>query len=151
MNEDAWERYDRGEPTKLTLSIAAPQNLENLPGVAGSVLGASKRLAEITEAPVVTLQVSMGRARGSLSKQAVDAVLRAFTTEEQEENVRSLSVKSRVEGLPSDEIDFIKDLARDQAVLDLPSDNHDGHLQIRYAFIERSFEARLAYLRERYG
>lgn len=151
LNEDAWERYNRGQPRTLTLSIAAPQHLANLEGPSGSVLAASRRLAEVTHAPIVTIQVSMGHNRGGLFKAAVDQVIRSFSSEEIEGGVRGLSVKTKEEGQPTDEIDFLKDLARDQETLDLPSNNHAEHLQRRYAFLERSFQPRLPILREMYA
>lgn len=151
INEDAWERYNRGAPRTLTLSVAAPRQLRNLEGNAGGVLSASRRLAEITNAPIVTIEVSMGHARGSLLKGAVDQVVRAFTSEGAEGGVRGLSVKTKEEGQPTEEIDFLKDLARDQDILDLPVDNPVDHLRMRYAFIERSFRARLDGLRELYA
>lgn len=151
INDDAWERYNRGQPRSLTLSIAAPQQLGALDGVAGGVLAASKRLAEITNAPIVTIEVSMGHAKGGLLKNAVDRVVQAFSSEESEADVRSLVVKTKSEGVPTDEIDFIKDLARDRDVLDLPSDDHEKNLRVRYAFLERSFLSRIENLREMYA
>ncbi len=151
INDDAWDRYNRGNPKTLTLSIASPQQLDGLAGASGSVLEASKRLAEITHAPIVTITVTMGHARGGLFKRSVDQIVRAFSSEEQGDAVRGLSVKSKVDGMPSDEIDFLKDLARDRDILELPSDDHDQHLRERWNFIERSFVARLPALREMYG
>ena len=93
----------------------------------------------------------MGHTRGSLLKSAVDQIVRAFTSEEVEDGVRGLSVKSKEGELPTDEIDFIKDLARDQDTLDLSSDDHDRNLQMRYAFLECSFLPRLDALRALYA
>src|SRR4051812_9138437 len=44
LNEDAWERYNLGEPRSLTLTVASPQNLPRIEGEVGSVLASSKRL-----------------------------------------------------------------------------------------------------------
>jgi len=151
VNEDAWERYNRGQPRNLTFSVAAPQNLQNIPGLPGGVLAASRHLAEITHAPIVTVEVSMGSFKGSLFKNAVDQIVRSFSSEDHQGDVRSLTVRTKEEGHPADEIDFIKDLARDREVLDLPPADPAGHIQRRYAFIERAFGARLGVLREMYG
>lgn len=151
VNDDAWERYNRGEPRTLTLSIAAPQQIERLDGIPGSVLSVSKRLAEITQAPIVTVQVAMGHSKGSLFKDAVDQIIQRFSSEGEESGVRDLSVRSKADGLPADEIDFLRDLARDQETLELSSDDHDTNLQTRWSFIERSFAPRLDTLREMYG
>lgn len=151
LNEDAWERYNAGQPRSLKISLAAPENLEPVEGPAGDVIAASRRLSEIAHAPVITVEVSVGHRRDHLAKRFVDRVLRTFMADEAADSVRTLTVKTKEEGLPTDKIDFLNDLSRDQEVLDLPSDNHDENVSRRLRFIERSFEARLPGMRELYG
>jgi hypothetical protein len=151
LNEDAWERYNEGAPRSLKVSLAAPQNLAPIEGPAGDVLAASRRLAEISHAPVITVEVSVGRRQENLAKRFVDSVIRALTAEDAADNVRKLTVKTKEEGEPSDTIDFLNDLSRDQEVLDLPSNDHEENIRRRLRFIERSFSERLPGMRELYG
>lgn len=153
VNEDAWDRYNRGEPRSLTVAIANPQNLPNVEGEVSSVIQSSKRLAEIAHAPVITISVSMGHIRRrNLLRGFVDNVIRTFTEgDAADADVQKLRVKSKQPDLPSDEIDFINDLSRDQETLELPSNDHAVNIERRLAFVLRSFRPRLAGLREMYG
>ena len=153
VNNDAWERYNRGEPRSLMFSIASPENLPRVEGQVGSVMETTRRLAEIANAAVVTVEVSMGRSQAhNLSKRMVDAIIRSITGGAlADSDVRKLSVKSKVEGLQTDEIDFIRDFAKDQDTLDLPSDDHDENAARRTRFIVRSFQDRLDDIRDMYA
>lgn len=152
VSNDAWERYNRGQPRTLTVTIAAPENLDNVPGPANSVIQASKRLADISEAPVITIDVSMGHTRRrNLSRDFVSGVLDALTGDGAADSIRSLKVKSKQEGLPSDEIDFVNDFARDQETLELPAGDHDENIARRLRYIQRCLINRLPDLRALYG
>jgi hypothetical protein len=153
VNEDAWQRYNRGQPRKLTLSIAAPQNLPRVEGDVGSIIESSKRLSDISNAPIVTIEVSMGQVKQrNLRKQLIDRVIRTFTTGAgADADVRALTVKTKQEGLPTDTIDFVRDFMRDQETLDLPSNNHDENIARRLRYLQRVFRPRLDGLRVLYG
>jgi hypothetical protein len=153
VNEDAWERYNRGQPRTLTLSIAAPENLPRIEGDVGSIIESSQRLAEISNAPIVTIEVSMGHVRHrNLTKRFVDRVIHTFTAgAAADADVRALSVRTKQEGMPIDTIDFVRDFMRDQETLDLPSDNHDENINRRLRYVQRVFRPRLATLRDLYA
>ncbi len=51
VGKDAWAKYNRGLPTKLTLTIAQPQNLEAVEGNVGSVIDSTRTLSEIYDGP----------------------------------------------------------------------------------------------------
>lgn len=152
VNNNAWERYNRGQPRSISISIAAPQNLENIEGPADAVISATKRLAEMSAAPVVTIEMSMGNVqRASLAKRFIDQVVQEFTQGDSADQVRSLSVKTKEGDLPPDTIDFIHDFARDQETLDLRSDNHEENYNVRSSYIVRSLNDRIIDLRAMYA
>lgn len=151
VNDDAWERYNRGDPRSISFKIASPDNLDVVAGE-GSILSISKRLADISDGASVTVQISMGNLRQrNLRRDFVDGAINLLTGDAVGERVKSLRVKSKREGMPTDEIDFVQDFARDHEELDLPNDDHAENYRRRAAFVMRSFQARLNGIRDVYG
>jgi len=151
VSDDAWARYNRGDPRSITFKIASPENLDVAAG-GGSALSISKRLAEISDGASITVQISMGTVQQrNLRRDFVDSTIRLLTGDGAADRVKSLKVKSKPEGQPTDEIDFVKDFARDHDELELPSDNHAENYRRRAAFVMRSFKARIDEIRDGYA
>lgn len=151
IRRDAWERYGRGSPSSVVLEIAAPADLPAVEGEVGSVIASTKRLAEMANAPVITIEVKMGRTRGSLSKGFVDGILDFFTRGEgREQDVRKLGVTSRTEDA-AEYIDFLQEGLKHSDTLDLPSDDPNVNYRARRNYLEACFNESFDYIRGIYG
>lgn len=127
VREDAWEKYNRGVPTKYEIEIAQPQNLARVEGEVGSVISSATTLAEISGVPIITIEAKMGRAKGSLIKEAVDSIIKYFTVGEGgKEDVRKLKV-SAADDIGSEEINFITDFLRETKDVTVPEGESNGH------------------------
>jgi len=78
INEKAWERFNQGKTKKLVIRIANPTDLGALDGPAKAASESFKAMADAYDAPVVTIEISMGHRKGFLS-QAVTAVAEKFS------------------------------------------------------------------------
>lgn len=151
VNKDAWSKYNRGQPTKLTLTIAQPQNLTSVEGDVGAVIESTRRLSEIYDGPVITVEVKMGRKKGSLAKKAIDGVIRHFTTGQgSTDDVRALSATAANED-GSEAVNFLNDLLRESSDIDVPEGDPDGHYEKRKNRIKSCFNTHFKYIKEVYG
>ncbi len=148
VRKDAWDRYGRGMPRKVSLKIANP-NLHAVEGPVDSLKAASETLAEQFNAPMITIEISMGRKRGGLVKSLVDSTLRYWTEGAgREEDVRALKVDVDSE---SEALDFIEEKLVDRDRLDLPENNPAKHYARRQAAVKQAFNRHLTYITEAYG
>lgn len=151
MRQDAWEKYNRGLPTKIELEIAQPQNLAVIEGDVGSVIESTRKLAEVTHGPVVRIEISMGRRKGSLAKDTVDSVLSYFTQGAGgSEDVRKLNCTSANEE-GAEIINFLNDLLRESREVDVPEGDPDRHYEKRAQWLTACFRAHFSYIAEVYG
>ncbi|MEO1346434.1 MAG: hypothetical protein AAFV74_20015 [Pseudomonadota bacterium] len=151
VRKDAWTKYNRGLPTKLQLTVAQPQNLASVEGEVGSVIESTRTLAEIHDGPVITVEIKMGRKKGSLAKDVVDGVLKYFTSGPgAEEDVRKLSATSVNED-GAEAINFLNDLLKERRDIDVPEGDPDGHYGKRQSWITTCFNSHFDYIKEVYG
>ncbi len=151
VREDAWEKYDRGLPRKFELEIASPQNLESVEGDPGPVVDSFRRLGEITDGPVIRVEVKMGRRKGALAKKALDPIIRYFYQGAgRTEDVRKLTVTSADED-GSESINFLDDLLKESRDVEVPEGDPDGHYKKRRDWLETCFGMHFEYIRQVYG
>ncbi|MEM0948373.1 MAG: DUF6731 family protein [Pseudomonadota bacterium] len=148
---DAWEKYNRGLPTKLELEIAQPQDLSVVEGKAASVIEATRNLADATNGPVISVTVKMGRRKGSLAKDTIDAILNHFSTGTGgSEDVRRLQVTASDED-GAEVINFLNDLLRESRDIDVPEGDPEGHYERRQRWLKTCFDAHFEYISKVYG
>jgi len=151
VNENSWERYDRGSPRKVALKIASPTSLPHVEGDVGAVSSSAKRLGNLYGAPIISVEISMGQKSGSLIKDKVDSLLRYFTNGDgSNEDIRKLSVSAALDD-GAEEINFLNDLISVKAVLDLPRNEPKNNYEKRKNWIKTSFNDKLEYIRNVYG
>lgn len=151
LRKDAWTKYNRGLPTKFSLSVAQPQNLKAVEGTVGSVIESTRRLAEIADGPVITIEVNMGRKKGSLAKDTIDSVLQYFTNGGgATEDLRKLQVTSANED-GSEAINFLKDLLKESRDIELPEGLPEQHYEKRRSWVKACFEMHFEYINGVYG
>jgi hypothetical protein len=133
--------------------LANPGSLPSVEGEVFTATEASKRLAEFFDALMIRIEVSMGRRKGSLARQAVDKMLNYFTQGAgKDADVRGLTVRAKPgEGGETDPIDFIEEMLTVKDTVELPEANPDAHYAIRRAFVKQCFSAKYEYISEVYG
>ena len=152
VQRDAWERYNRGRPRKLRLVIANPENLPAVEGQVGALSDMSRRLAEMADAPMITMEIGMGSRGGSLSKNFIDGVLQFFTNGEgREHDVRQMRVTTTSDEGGGGAIDFLDDVLQSKTTLDLPPTDTEAHFERRRSYVGACFEEHIEYIREVYG
>ena len=151
IRKDGWEKYNRGQPTKFVFTVAQPQNLEAVEGEIGSVINSTRTLAEIYDGPVMTIEVKMGRNKGSLSKPPIDGLIKHFTQGQgATEDVRKLSATSVNED-GSEEINFLNDFLRETRDVEVPEGDPDGHYSKRISWVATCYNMHFDYFKEVYG
>lgn len=152
--QDAWGRYNDGRPRKFVIQLAAPQNLDEVEGSVGALTDAARTLGEMAQAPMITIEVSMGQRRqGFLNREFVTKVLKHFTIGGgSDEDVRKLcsTVALDDEGGTQD-IDFLNEKLKNKDVLDLPNDNAERHYRLRDQFLKDCFAEHFEYIARVYG
>lgn len=151
IREDAWDRYGRGRPSKLIVEIASPTDLPSVEGEVGSVISSTKRLAEISQAPVITIEMKMGRSKGSLAKEVVDGVINFFTKGDgKEQDIRKLEAQVRSDD-GSEIVGFLQEGLKHSTTLDLPTDCTDVNYRARQNYVDECFSESFDYIRRVYG
>lgn len=154
VTEDAWGRYNDGQPRKFVIQLAAPQNLAEVEGPVGELTDALRTLGEIADAPMIRIEVSMGqRRRGHLNRNTITKAIRYFTSGGgSDEDVRKLSSTVSFEGDGgSQDIDFLNEKLKNKGVLDLPNDNAERHYRLRDRFLKDCFAEHFEYIARVYG
>ena len=152
-NEDVWERFERGQPKKFAVAIAAPTNLQAVEGGPAAIASSAKRIAEATHGASIRIEVSAPRGAASLDKGVVRSLLGYFTGEAgAEAGVTSLAISSREGDERADDlINFVDDLLKSKRQLALLPGDVEAHFAERRDFVRASFEENLPYIQRYYG
>ena len=152
--EDSWARYGQGEPDKLMIAIAAPENLETVePDVDGFDAGI-RALAEMAGAPMLNVELSMGHRNGQLDKVGVKSLVQKLLNRRKDGSVdiRKLQVRSENDEHRDgfDVIDFLNPLLDEKG--DISYSGNDP--QIIYnsveTWLEKAFANNLTYIQKTY-
>ena len=150
IRHDAWERYNRGVPRKLSLRVASPTNLPEVEGEVGAVTSSIRRLAEISDAPVVTIEVSMGHAKGKLDDGLITGILNYFTRgSAKDHDVRKLEVVTAADD-DGGAISFLDEVLKLREEITLPRDP-DENYSARRNFVARCLNTHHDYIMNVYG
>lgn len=143
VRNDMWDRFNRGPTRKVQIAMASPSNLGDLEGEAQAASEAARLLGDAYEAPMLNIELSMGRRRGALSegvKNMVSSVLDAAALGTMD--VRKLRATTyQGDGRPNDEIDLLEELLTVKDELALPDNNPNQSYEVRRAFLAQSLNA----------
>ena len=133
VRDDAWERYNKGTLRKFEFKIASPSALDEIEGSVGSVAESSRRLTEVFEAPVIRFEVSMGRRKGSLARQAVEHVIKFFTSGDGRlQDVQTMKAVTKGDDGEIANVNFIEDDLILSEAFNLPQTDPDKHYESKY-------------------
>ncbi|MEA1833997.1 hypothetical protein U8607_18065 [Methylobacterium durans] len=135
VREDAWERYNRSEPRKIQVSVASPTDLSVLDGDGRAVGEAIAAMGEAYEAPKITVEISMGQARGHLGQRITGFVHELLTKSSQEE-IQLEKLKAFTPDFPEG-IDFLDELVVFREELSLHDRDPDINFSIKKDYLRR--------------
>jgi len=146
LRQDAWERFNKGEPKKFEITVAPPDNFNVLDYDGEAVLRSIKAMAEAHKAATVTISVSVGRSRKNHLqniRKTINSLFEAGTSGKL--NVQKMKAVMENEDRSHDRhIDFLHELLSKREKLDLPENDPDlsynrRNSAIRAAMTERGY------------
>lgn len=153
VTNDAWARYNNGQVRKFEISIASPSNLHAAEGSVGAITTAGRNLADMSNAPIINIEVSMGRKKGGLNRETIKKIIRHFTGGRgMNDDVRKLRVSVKNEEAGStDPIDFFDDKLVCKEQISFNGLNADDHYKRRENFLLHCYRENWEYLTSVYG
>ena len=134
VNADAWRKFMAGDVRRLTARIANPSDMGELDGVHNAAGQGFKAMAEAYNAPMITLEISMGTFPGALSK-ATNALAQGLAAM----NFPGVSLdKLRGKVVTNDQIeefDLIEDRVVTKADLEIHDKDHNVNWNIKRKFL----------------
>ncbi|WAC24732.1 hypothetical protein [Blastomonas sp. SL216] len=136
MDGDALARFQEQPLRKLKVRLARPQNLDALDDEAAPAGAAIQAMGEAYEAPEITVELSMGRNKGSLGLAAKAMVEQFLVLFGQGADVRSLHVTPDAgEGLKNEDINLLDSLLSEKGEVNPASDAPDDVYSATSAFV----------------
>lgn len=134
INKDAWKKFNSGQTRKLVMRIANPTDLKDVE-VQGNAAGQSiKAMAEAYDAPSITIEISMGRRKGGLSK-AIRGLADTFSKlGNPEVHVEKLSAVTVVDDA-SEPIDLIEDRVTIKDTISIDDRDPDKNYQVKKNYL----------------
>lgn len=127
IDDDAITRFRQQPLRKLSIRLASPRHLANVEDAAAPVATAVQQLAEDYDAPIVTVELSMGHNRGQLSrgaKQVAEGFLQMLG--QGNADVRTLKVTpDSGEGIENEDINLLDQLLTIRDEIPSPGNNPD--------------------------
>lgn len=152
--EDAWARYGQGEPDKIFITLATPENVTYTEPDEFRFNESVAALAQITNAPMLTVEMSMGRRKGELSKSGIKGLFQKLLSSrsKNEIDLRQLKVRSR-----NDEerdgvelIDFLNPLLDEKGQISYSGSDPDKIYEEVSLWLQTAFGEHLAHIKKTY-
>lgn len=152
--EDSWARYGQGAPDKLMITIAAPENLEEVEPELDGFDAGIKALAEMAGAPMLNVELSMGHRNGQLDKPGVKEMIQKLLTKRKDgsADIRKLQVRAE-----NDEhrdgfevIDFLNPLLDEKGEISYKGNDPAVIYTSVEKWLEKAFSNNLAYIQKTY-
>ena len=133
MDTANWRTFQKMPVRKLKVGVASPQHLGEIENSAASVAGALSTMAEAYEAPIVTVEISMGHRKGGLGQAAKNMAQEVFRLlKDGKADVRSLRARvATTEGEAAEDINLIDEVLSDRYEIALPKNDPDENYTIR--------------------
>lgn len=137
IDEENWRRFMDGEVRKLRVGVASPDHLGMLENGAAAAGHTFRELGQVYGAPVITIELGMGRRNGALTEAAkvlASEMSRLFRSNEGDIRSLKAGVKSQ-DGVPVEEINLIDEVLSDHHEINLPNNDPDHNYAIRKNFL----------------
>jgi len=138
-----WEKFRAHPVRKVRIGIASPQNLGDIEEDGAAVKNSIQRMAEAYDAPVITIEMGMGRRNGALGESARDmmsAMANLFGVGGVD--LRSLKGWVKPDGdAPAEELNLIDEILSEKIDLGELSNDPLASYRLRQAFLKQSLQA----------
>lgn len=142
MDAAALARFQALPLRKLRVKLARPQNLDALDNEASAAGAAIQSLGEAYDAPVVTVELSMGHKKGQLGAGAKAMVQRFLAMAGHEQDVRAVSVTPDAgAGLQNEDINLLDSLLSEKGEINPASDAPDDVYAATSVFVRQRLDA----------
>jgi hypothetical protein len=136
LDAAALARFQAQPLRKLKVKLARPQNLEPLDDEAAAAGVAIRNLGEAYEAPIVTVELSMGHNKGQLGAGAKAMVQRFLAMAGHGQDVRAISVTPDAgEGVQNEDINLLDSLLSEKGEIAPASETPDDVYEATSAFV----------------
>ena len=141
LDAAALARFQAQPLRKLRVKLARPQNLDALDNEAAAAGVAIQSLGEAYEAPIVTVELSMGHNKGQLGAGAKAMVQRILAMAGHGQDVRAVSVTPDAgEGVQNEDINLLDSLLSEKGEIDPVSDAPDDVYASTSAFVRQRLD-----------
>ena len=138
MDAAALARFSAQPLRKLRIQLSRPQNLDALDDEASAAGAAIQSLGEAYEAPVVTLELSMGHNKGQLGANAKAMVLRFLNMAGHDHDVRAIHVTPDAgTGVKNEDINLLDSLLSEKGEINPASDGPNDVYAATSAFVRQ--------------
>ena len=142
LDAAALARFQAQPLRKLKIKLARPQNLGALDDSMAAAGAAFQELGEAYEAPIVTLEMSMGHNKGQLAAGAKAMAAGFLMMAGHNSDVRALTVTSDAgEGVQNEDINLIDNLLSEKGEIAPASDAPDHVYAATSAFVRDRLDA----------
>jgi hypothetical protein len=142
MDPENWRKFMDGDVRKLRIGVASPDHLGALEDEAAAAGNTFRELGYVYGAPVITIELSMGRRNGALldsAKVLASEISRLFRNDEGDIRSLKASVKTQ-DGMPVEQINLIDEVLSSKHELNLPPNDPDENYEIRKRFLRGVLE-----------
>lgn len=141
LDAAALARFQAQPLRKLKVKLARPQNLDALDNEAAAAGAAIQSLGEAYEAPVVTVELSMGHNKGQLGAEAKAMVQRFLGMAANDQDVRAISVTPDAgEGVQNEDINLLDSLLSEKGEIAPASDAPDHVYAATSTFVRQRLD-----------
>ena len=142
LDAAAIARFQAQPLRKLRVKLARPQNLDALDDESAAAGAAMQSLGDAYEAPVVTIELSMGHNKGQLGAQAKAMVWSFLGMVGHGEDVRAISVTPDAgEGLKNEDINLLDSLLSEKGEINPASDAPDDVYTATSTFVRQRLDS----------
>lgn len=142
LDADALARFQAQPLRKLKVKLARPQNLAPLDNEMSAAGAAFHALGDAYEAPVITLEMSMGHNKGQLAQGAKTMVQGFLAMAGHNSDVRAISVTPDAgEGIQNEDINLLDSLLSEKAEINPASEEPDAVYAATSAFVRQRLDA----------
>jgi hypothetical protein len=120
VRDDAWERFTKSPTRKVEISVASPTMIADLENEEGAVADVFRQLAEVYQAPVINLTLSVGHSEKRVLSERIKGMVEWLRGKSAEGTLDVRKLSAVPADADKDPIDLLDDILTHRATLELP-------------------------------
>ena len=152
-NREIWERYGRMKPKRFSVTLASITNPQELEGPVGAITQSSRRLHEMTNAPIVQISVRAGGHPEGLDKGVIESLVDGLLgSDDPGFEVTALSVSAEDEEEQATELlNFLDDILKEHEEINLNNLDSNQSFNVRMDILRACFAKHMDYIANHHG